>query len=31
VLLVCIGSLPAVQVVRARHNRHMRRQSAGTV
>jgi hypothetical protein len=31
VLLVCIGSLPAVQVMRARHNRHVRRQSAGTV
>jgi len=31
VLLVCLGSLPAVQVVRARHNRHVRRPSAGTV
>ena len=31
VLLVCVGSLPAVQVVRARHNRHVRRPSAGTV
>ena len=31
VLIVCIGSVPAVQVVRARHNRHVRRQAKGTV
>ena len=30
-LLALIVSLPAVQVVRARHNRHVRRQSEGTV
>jgi hypothetical protein len=31
VLLVCLGSLPAVQVVRARQNRHVRRPAQGAV